>query len=282
MNLARLAVLGLAGLFSLTALGTAATHPLSSPQGLALASNGNLYVANNGGNNILVYSPAHAQLPAKTITENISSPTAVAFDPNGNLWAANAGTSSITEYNSNGVQNPANTANSDIFSPEAIGFDGLGDLWVNDGYQYLEIFALQPDVAPGAEALIVDFSNNPITSIATWQGYGLLGGNSTAELFQIAPYLLTRQYDGPGELGKTCFGAAFDSAGDVYCANEDGSVTLSLVPGYTTIKTLVANTGFFPYGMALDQKRGLIYISNATGNSIAVYTTSGQLVTTIK
>ena len=38
----------------------AATKPLNSPQGLALDSKGNLYVANNGGNQILIYTPARA------------------------------------------------------------------------------------------------------------------------------------------------------------------------------------------------------------------------------
>jgi hypothetical protein len=39
--------------------------------------------------------------------------------------------------------------------------------------------------------------------------------------------------------------------------------------------------GFFPFGMAIDNTRGFIYVSNALGNSISVYNASGQLLTTI-
>lgn len=70
----RLATLSGVSVLLFTLNSAAATHPLNSPQGLAVASNGNLYVANNGGNNILVYGPAHVQMSAKTITKNISGP----------------------------------------------------------------------------------------------------------------------------------------------------------------------------------------------------------------
>jgi DNA-binding beta-propeller fold protein YncE len=39
---------------------------------------------------------------------------------------------------------------------------------------------------------------------------------------------------------------------------------------------------FFPFGLAVDGKRRLIYVANASGNSISVYNTSGAAVTTIK
>jgi len=46
---------------------------------------------NTNGNNLLVYSPSHAQLAAKTISNQILAPAAVAFDPSGNLAIANWG-----------------------------------------------------------------------------------------------------------------------------------------------------------------------------------------------
>ena len=53
----------------------ATTHPLAYPYGLAVDSKGNLYVANANGNEVLVYSVSHTQVPAKTITQNISAPS---------------------------------------------------------------------------------------------------------------------------------------------------------------------------------------------------------------
>src|SRR5215469_1071894 len=58
----------------------AATQPLSYPKGLAVDSKGNLYVANSGGNDILIYNSSYVQITSATITSNISNPTGVAFD----------------------------------------------------------------------------------------------------------------------------------------------------------------------------------------------------------
>jgi hypothetical protein len=57
-----------------------------------------LYGANTNGNNVLVYSPSHAQLAAKTISNQILAPTAVAFDSSGNLTIAKGGNNTIEEY----------------------------------------------------------------------------------------------------------------------------------------------------------------------------------------
>ena len=108
-NFVRLAAFALASMFCSAGVSRAATEPLISPQGLAVAPNGNLYVANSGGNNVLVYSPSHIQLESQTITAGINTPESVAFDLYGDLWVANAGNSSITEYNSSGVQIVPNT-----------------------------------------------------------------------------------------------------------------------------------------------------------------------------
>jgi DNA-binding beta-propeller fold protein YncE len=268
-------------MLSLTSVSIAASHPLNSPQGLAVAANGNLYVANTGANQVLVYSPAHAQLTAKTITANISTPASVAFDPSGNVWVANTASSSITEYSPSGVQNTSNTVTSSIFSPYAIAFDSLNDLWVNSSYSFLSIYALQPGVQPGGFTFSMNYTN-PITAIATWREYAVLGGNFSAEFFQISPYLVTGNIDGPGELGETCFGAAFDNGGNLYCANLDRSLTFYPAGDVFHGKTLVANMGFVPFGLAIDMTRGFVYVSNGVGNSIAVYNTTGTLLYTIR
>jgi DNA-binding beta-propeller fold protein YncE len=111
---------------------SAATNPLNQPRGLALASNGNLYVANSGGNNVLVFNPNYAWVSSKTITAGVDKPTSVAFDSAGNLYVANIGTESVTQYSSAGVQNTAGTITAAINTPEYIAVDGLDNIWVNE------------------------------------------------------------------------------------------------------------------------------------------------------
>ena len=123
----------------------AATKPLSLPKGLAVDSKGNLYVANSGGNDILVYSTAYTQVAAKTITQNVSNPSGVAFDAAGNLWVSNTGTSnggangSIAEY-TNGKQNTAASITNGVLGPNAIAVDGLGNIWVENDYVNITVY----------------------------------------------------------------------------------------------------------------------------------------------
>jgi|SRR5215469_1403223 len=142
------ALLGFCGVLS----STATTAPLIYPRGLAVDSKGNLYVANSGGNNILVYNAYYAQVSAKTITANINNPSAVAFDPQGNLWVVNYGTSngsatgSIAEY-SNGVQNTANSITNGILNPQAMAIDRLGTLWVQNNDSNLTVYITNSNFA---------------------------------------------------------------------------------------------------------------------------------------
>src|SRR5271163_1086204 len=91
-------------LVALTSASFAAKKPISFPRGLAVDAKGNLYVANSGGNDILIYNDSYVQTTSKTITQGVSNPTGVAIDSQGNLWVSNYGTSnggangSISEY----------------------------------------------------------------------------------------------------------------------------------------------------------------------------------------
>ena len=81
----------------------ATKNHLNNPLGLAVDASSNLYIANHGANQILVYNSGYAQQTAKTITTGIAEPTGLAIDPYGNLWVANYSSGSITEYTA-GVQ----------------------------------------------------------------------------------------------------------------------------------------------------------------------------------
>lgn len=287
--LGRLAALTGLSIFLFALSSAAATHPLNSPQGLAVAANGNLYVANNSGNNVLVYSPAHAQIAAKTISTGIANPTALAFDQFSDLWVANAGNNSITGYSPTGVQN--STITSGISGPYWIAVDGLNNLWVNNGYESISVYetpygqaAFTLNGAP--DPLIgIFYAGVPVTGIAIAGQTLALGTNSYSVLLPIFHELVDPAspvvFPAVVSLNETCFAPAFDSLGNLYCANQDGSLTFYPLNGRTA-KTVVAKMGFFPFGIAIDNARGFIYVSNAIGNSIAVYNTSGTLLTTIQ
>jgi hypothetical protein len=265
----------LLGLVSLGASSFAVSYPLNYPYGLAVDSHGNLYVANMNGNQILVYDLDHVQVPAKTITNNVNGPTGVAFDLNGNLWVTNATSSLVGEY-VNGTFVGGITDG--VSNPQAIAIDGLNDVLVNNSYQTLSLFtqdSLEKVYGPVYSYTIP--SPNSITGLASYKGIVAVGTNTEAFLFGLMP-MITGQST-KDLISPTCFGAAYDSAGLLYCANEDETLT---VGDLNMDATKLANLPFFPLGIAIDNAHGLIYISGGTANKIAVYNMKGVLLTTIE
>ena len=65
------------------------SQTLNGPYGLALDTRGNLYVANENSDQVLVYDPNFVQQAAKSITSGLSAPAGVAFDSKGNVHVAN-------------------------------------------------------------------------------------------------------------------------------------------------------------------------------------------------
>jgi len=88
---------------------------LNGPEGLALDSAGNLYVADSGDGTI---SQINSVGNVSTFASGLNSPYALAFDPSGNLYAANPGNQTISKINSSG--------NVSVFASGVSTFAGYG------------------------------------------------------------------------------------------------------------------------------------------------------------
>jgi len=270
---ARTAILMLLSLCSLATSSHAATKPLNYPYGLAVDAKGNLYVANSSSNQILIYNPAHAQQTAKTITNKVAAPSGVAFDAFGVLWVANQNTNIINAYSTTGTLLPASSITNSINSPQFIAFDGIGNLWVNNGFLSLTAYP-----AFSGTPIVNQSSPAPLTGLAAWNMFLSIGENTLSVRLEIGPFF-TNNNGFAGTFPQTCYAMTYDKLGNLYCGNQDH--TLTVMPLTGAVKT-IANLGFFPTGMAIDNARGLLYVANGPGNIIAVYnTTTGVLVTTI-
>jgi DNA-binding beta-propeller fold protein YncE len=265
----------------LASAGFAAKKPISYPRGLAVDAKGNLYVANSGGNDILVYNTAYVQTSAKTITQGISNPTGVAFDAQGNLWVSNYGTSnggangSVSKY-TDGKQITGASITNGILGPGALAVDGLGDVWVqNDSVNvtvYSEFGEVVKTIAPPGGAFVFGLTAS--------QGWVSMGGNNQTSSIHTTPFLAGEQgvYEAVG--GSNGIVLASDANNNVYMGNSDGTVNiyfLSSDVAYTFI-----NVGFEPSGLAVDSVRGRIYVANYNANQILVYSTAGAFLHTIE
>lgn len=278
----------------------AATHPLNFPRGLAVDAKGNLYVANTGGNQILVYNPSGQQMTAKTITTNINSPMQPTFDPQGNLWVANIVPASdqeyFTEYGPNGKQiNTAYTANSNrlSFNPGAFAVDGAGNLWIS-GIDPQVYFALMVQNGPspynggGIVDSYFEIRGDQYTAVAArgpWIAVGAFTGFSYSVSWEQAGSLLGGNPDhaslgSSGNAENGVIAMTFDNNSNLYYATAEnfgvsGVWFVNLATGAAPV--LPINVGYFIYGLAVDSVHGRLYISNARANSIAVYSTSTWL-----
>lgn len=262
--------------------------PLNQPSGLIFDARGNLYVANAGSNQILIYDARLVQLTGLTITAGLSAPNRLAFDALGDLYVSNGGNNTVTAYDPTLRQIMSKTITQQINLPLGVAVDAYGDVYVaNNGTNNIteydidgvEIGALQRDVdgrrfeAPGALAIDgMDLFLGTGPSV----GSNFVTSYNVGEFLTLHPRQLTtfsRRVSGPT-------GIAFDGQGDVYVADFYSGAATKYSPSGTlllTIKNGIAHCE----GIAVDA-RGDIYVSNAFANTITIYDPSGHLLKTIR
>lgn len=130
---------------------------LSSPQGLAFDSHGNMYVANWTEGTITKITPQKVQ---STFASGLNQPCGLAFDATGNLFVANTSPYNvITEISPDDVQSTFVTG---LNNPQGIAFDSKGNLFVtDDGTQVnrAELIEIAPDKT---EKVISSSVGNPL------------------------------------------------------------------------------------------------------------------------
>lgn len=267
----------------------AATSGLNNPRGLAVDSKGNLYVANTlGGSgetgNILVFNPSYVLQPTMTITQDTSLPSGVAFDEFGNLWVANFGANrygasgSLIEF-TGGVEDHT-AIFTGVVGPGALAIDGVGNIWVSNDNGTISVFASELPLNAAYVQVQTLTPPPPLYAIAATANAILPGSGAGSGAYLADEFAALKGNPVGNNLGANIDGVAMGSAagGNTYVGNSNQSVVL-VTP--TTDPTFV-NLTFVPAGIAVDNVRGRVYISSGFGNSIAVYSTAGKLLHTIK
>jgi len=279
-------------LMMLSCLGHGWAQTLNGPSGLALDAKGNLYVANEFGNQVLVYNPNYVQQAGKEITSGLYYPVGVAFDSKGNVYVANrlsnGGAGSITQYSSVGVLNSRFSITA-LGEPVAITVDAFDDLYVlNAGFILdpnptitvyplydtikgpflLTTIALDPNLGPyGIAVHGVDLY---VGTASSWEK-----GFVSELLVAAGGFPVLQSTDSP------VVALATDRAGDLYVVNGNGEVDFWGPAGEVVFLPPSGST-IFRAGIAVDSARGRVYLSNFQGNQVLVYSTKGTLLHTIQ
>jgi sugar lactone lactonase YvrE len=240
-------------------------NALNSPQGMAFGPNGNLYVANSGAGQVLVYAPSGGTLvqqPSLTLT-GFADPVALAFDKQGNLYVADYGgdgVGSIVVYTQAGLANatPSTAAAIPASYASAVTVDNNGIVYV----------ATNPDNGVITAYQYQPLANQPAMSNPqqlTYWYYDSVG---------YFNYLSALAFDGTHVLAVIS-----GSEVEVYAtgsATTAGSL-LSTVPNDTLTPVNTITNGLSnPVAVAVDASAN-IYLAQSGSNTVNEYSQSGVL-----
>ena len=246
------------------------------PQGIALDSLGNIYVADFGDPehfpvipaNVFVYPPLGSstgtlnESPTASISGNytgLDNPTGIALDSGKNIYVTDQGNSSLTVYpplgSSTGTLNEAPTAtisgnSTGLVTPWGIALDSSNNIDVADNGA-ASVFVYPP----------LGSNTGPLNEAPT----ATISGSNTS---------LSKPYG-------IALGSSGDISGDIYVVNDTppsvitypplGSSTGPLNEAPSAAISASVTTGLFvPYGIAVDFT-GNIYVTNETPPSVFVY-----------
>ncbi|MHB8563472.1 MAG: Vgb family protein, partial [Acidiferrobacteraceae bacterium] len=98
----------------------------TNPIGIAIDQSGNVWIANNGSNNVTKLSPTGTVLGTFTVGTN---PIGIAIDQSGNVWIANNGSNNVTKLSPTGTVLGTFAAGA---GSRGIAIDQSGNVWISN------------------------------------------------------------------------------------------------------------------------------------------------------
>ncbi|HEU4715645.1 MAG TPA: 6-bladed beta-propeller, partial [Candidatus Saccharimonadales bacterium] len=229
---------------SVTAWGTTGSGngQLDLPTGIAVASNGNVYVGENNNHRIQVFDPDGNFLSIFNDTD-VSQPQGMAFDSTGNLWVLDSQEDTFKKFDSTGTllatYGSTGTGNGQFDTPSDLAVD-------SDGYIY---------VADYTNARIQKFDSSG-NYVSQWGSAG--SGNG--------------QFTNP-------IGIAVDSDNNVY-VSEDANCRVQKFTSDGTFVTKWGSMGsgdgqlFIPQKLAVDSS-GNVYVTDSFNGRLEKFSSTG-------
>ena len=246
------------------------------PFGLSVATNGTVYVADEGNCTIRKLTPVGTQWVVTTLASGFNWPASVAVDSAGNVYVADTDNHAIRKVTSGGAVTIM-AGSSDSFG-------------TNDGTGSAARFTFPCSVAvdTNGTVYVADSGNNTIrkvTPAAVVTTLAGLGGNNTGSVDGTGS---SARFNGPGDM-------AVDTNGNVYVTDYLNNTIRKVTPGgvVTTLAGLAGHAGSAngtnsaarfngPFGVAVDSA-GNLYVTDWGNSTIRKVTPGGTnwVVTTL-
>ncbi len=242
--------------------------PFVAPEGVAVDSQGNVWVVDAGSNSLtefLAGSTTGTAISTGSLT--LSAPTGVAVDGAGNVYIADTGNNRVVELADVQGVLAANAValNLTLSSPEGVAVDGSGNLYIADtGDKQLVFVPMNGNglnVADAQDYPATFAAPSAVTVDASGNVYVADSGNNNVLEF-TAPLGSEAAIKAVTGLNKPT-GLATDASGSLFVV-DSGSFTVYRYAesgGVLGSKTVVGGSILNPYGVAADAS-GNLYISD--------------------
>ena len=258
-------------------------HTPAIPEGVALDSAGNVYVADLAHNSVLLVSAASGT--SVLVGSNVSvggltmnSPNGVALDAAGNLYIADTNNSRVLKRTPSGTMSRLNTgASTPVSKPIGLATDGAGNLYIADSGNQRVVKVTPSGV--GSVVTLADSLLLPSGVAVDGAGDVYMADYSDNRVLEVtAAGVPSVVVDATTQIaGKTLSapeGLALDANGDLYIG-DSGNNRVVVVPPTGAANASVVNTGSFP----LDQPSGVavvgagaLYIADALNGRVVELT----------
>jgi sugar lactone lactonase YvrE/predicted small lipoprotein YifL len=253
------------------------SHPdgsLTSVQGVAIDSAGNLYMVDTGNNQLLM-QPVSGSVSVVS-TSTLSQPYGVAVDGAGNIYVADSGNNRVIEETpAGGGYTESTVPTSGLAFPQGVAVDGSGNVYVADSQDNR---VLKETLVAGSysETLVSASLSNPqgVAADAAGDVYIADPGHNQVLLETLTAGSYSPTVIGSGLSSPTA--VAVDGAGNVFVADDAGNsrVLLESLSGGTYIQTILRGNTGYPTGMAVDGASDVYYV-NGTLRLLAMSGWSG-------
>lgn len=272
------------GLDSGTAPAADHSIALNVPIGLAEDRNGNLFVANAGTSQILVYDSANRQRTSETIQDGVSAPAGLAVDKKGRLYVANRNSHEVTVYDRTRkriAKMTLHTLKGD-FSPSGIQVAPNGMIWVasRDDSNYnvgrIQIFDASGTLTRTLKSHLEYPDGIAFRGTDAWVCDSTTPSGNALTVFDSTG-VFVKKINTPD---FTPTYAAQDAGGVLYVSDGLSAAVAEISRSGDILKTITKGLDE-PYGIAFN-RAGDFYVANVGNNTIAEYNSRGRLIHTIK